>query len=60
MAKTILNFHFVYLNPSLSLVGSYALVMFGCLLVQIRIHMNLYTSLHNECLWHDKLWEPSQ
>ena len=32
--------------------------MFGCLLVHIRLHMNVYSSpsLHNEYLWYDKLW----
>ena len=41
-----------------SLVKSYAMVMFGCLLVHIRLHMNVYSSpsLHNEYLWYDRLW----
>ena len=36
----------LYLEEHISLVESYALVMFGCLLKQIRLHMNLYTVAH--------------
>ena len=31
----------------LSLVEIYALVKYGCLLIQIRLHMNLYTEAHH-------------
>ena len=38
--------------------------MFALLLLQICLHLNLYTysspSLLNECFWYDKLWGPSQ
>ena len=39
----------LYLKEDISLVESYALVMFGCLLKQIRLHMNLYTT-HSQML----------
>ena len=37
-------------KEDINLVESYALVMYGCLLIQIQLHMNLHTVAHLQYL----------
>ena len=52
------------LKEDINLFECYALVMFGCFLIQFWLHRYEFDyislSLLNEYLWYDKLWGPSQ